>query len=114
MVQLRAVGGAVNDVDPAATAYAHRTQNFSLAGRPPAAAGARRSTRGGSASHRTCDGVYLSFETNQSPARVAEAFPPDDARPDRRGSRPPTTRTTCSTATSESRRRRRARATMTT
>ena len=31
MLQLRAVGGAVNDVDPAATAYAHRTQNFSLA-----------------------------------------------------------------------------------
>ena len=30
MVQLRAVGGAVNDVDPMATAYAHRTQNFSL------------------------------------------------------------------------------------
>ncbi|MFF9454987.1 hypothetical protein [Streptomyces flaveolus] len=30
MEQFRSVGGAVNDLDPAATAYAHRTQNFSL------------------------------------------------------------------------------------
>ena len=30
MLQIRSVGGAVNDVDPRATAYAHRTQNFAL------------------------------------------------------------------------------------
>ena len=30
MLQIRSVGGAVNDVDPLATAYAHRTQNFAL------------------------------------------------------------------------------------
>jgi Luciferase-like monooxygenase/FAD binding domain len=28
MVQIRCVGGAVNDIDPLATAYAHRSQNF--------------------------------------------------------------------------------------
>lgn len=75
MVQLRAVGGAVNDVDPAATAYAHRTQNFSLLA---FARGSRRAQidawweRLGP----HLDGVYLSFETNQSPARLAQAFPP--------------------------------------
>ncbi|GAA2656331.1 hypothetical protein GCM10010307_69860 [Streptomyces vastus] len=30
MGQFRSVGGAVNDVSPSATAYAHRTQNFQL------------------------------------------------------------------------------------
>ena len=75
MVQLRAVGGAVNDVAPEATAYAHRTQNFSLlaSGR-----GSRREQLDAwwrrLAPH--LHGVYLSFETNQSPDRVAEAFPP--------------------------------------
>ena len=76
MVQLRAVGGAVNDVDPAATAYAHRTQNFSLLA---AARGSRRARIDGwwtrLAPH--LHGVYLSFETNQSPDRLAEAFPPE-------------------------------------
>ncbi|WP_315096501.1 LLM class flavin-dependent oxidoreductase [uncultured Cellulomonas sp.] len=76
MVQLRAVGGAVNDVDPMATAYAHRTQNFSLLASAP---GSRRARVDAwwerLAPHLR--GVYLSFETNQSAARVAEAFPPE-------------------------------------
>ncbi|NUU17709.1 LLM class flavin-dependent oxidoreductase [Cellulomonas humilata] len=76
MVQLRAVGGAVNDLDPAATAYAHRTQNFSLLA---SARGSRRAQIDAwwdrLAPHLR--GVYLSFETNQSPARVSEAFPPE-------------------------------------
>ncbi|MET0788581.1 MAG: LLM class flavin-dependent oxidoreductase [Cellulomonas sp.] len=75
MVQLRAVGGAVNDVDPGATAYAHRTQNFSLLA---SARGSRRAQMDAwweqLAPHLR--GVYLSFETNQSPERIAEAFPP--------------------------------------
>lgn len=75
MVQLRAVGGAVNDIDPAATAYAHRTQNFSLLA---SARGRRRAQMDAwwelLAPH--LHGVYLSFETDQSPARIAEAFPP--------------------------------------
>jgi hypothetical protein len=76
MVQLRAVGGAVNDTDPAATAYAHRTQNFSLL----ASARASRRPQIDSWWERLAPhlrGVYLSFETDQSPARVAEAFPPE-------------------------------------
>jgi FAD/FMN-containing dehydrogenase len=75
MVQLRAVGGAVNDMDPDATAYAHRTQNFSLL----ASVGGRRRAQIDAWWERIgphLDGVYLSFETNQSPERVAEAFPP--------------------------------------
>ena len=75
MVQLRAVGGAVNDVAPDATAYAHRTQNFSLL----ASVGGRRRAQIDAWWERLAphlDGVYLSFETNQSPERIAEAFPP--------------------------------------
>lgn len=75
MVQLRAVGGAVNDVAPDATAYAHRTQNFSLL----ASVGGRRRAQIDAWWERLgphLDGVYLSFETNQSPERIAEAFPP--------------------------------------
>ena len=83
MVQLRAVGGAVNDLDPAATAYAHRTQNFSLLA---SARGSRRAQIDAwwdrLAPHLR--GVYLSFETNQSPARVVRGVPARDARPDRR------------------------------
>ena len=30
LIQIRQVGGAINDLDPMATAYAHRTQNFCL------------------------------------------------------------------------------------
>jgi alkanesulfonate monooxygenase SsuD/methylene tetrahydromethanopterin reductase-like flavin-dependent oxidoreductase (luciferase family) len=76
MVQLRSVGGAVNDIDAMATAYAHRTQNFSLAAAVP---GSRR-TQIDTWWERLAphlEGVYLSFETNQSPARIAEAFPPE-------------------------------------
>jgi hypothetical protein len=66
-LQIRSVGGAVNDIDPLATAYAHRTQNFSVA-----AVGARDwdgLMRG------LTNGVYLSFETDQRPERLLEAFP---------------------------------------
>jgi alkanesulfonate monooxygenase SsuD/methylene tetrahydromethanopterin reductase-like flavin-dependent oxidoreductase (luciferase family) len=73
-LQIRSVGGAVNDVDPAATAYAHRTQSFSVNG-----------VGGGDpdAYHRHwdedlrphLDGLYLSFETDTRPARLADAFP---------------------------------------
>ncbi|MBO3085600.1 LLM class flavin-dependent oxidoreductase [Cellulomonas fengjieae] len=76
MLQLRAVGGAVNDLGPAETAYAHRTQNFSLLA---TARGARRARidEWWDRLEPHLNGVYLSFETNQSPARVAEAFPPE-------------------------------------
>jgi FAD/FMN-containing dehydrogenase len=74
MVQIRSVGGAINDVDAAATAYAHRHQNFSVTA---------VSVRGGAAFHdawepvhRRMDGMYLSFESDHAPSAVAEAFPP--------------------------------------
>jgi alkanesulfonate monooxygenase SsuD/methylene tetrahydromethanopterin reductase-like flavin-dependent oxidoreductase (luciferase family)/FAD/FMN-containing dehydrogenase len=71
--QLRTVGGAVSDVAGDATAYAHRSANFSLA------------VMG--SSHRRIDplwddlaahfdGLYLSFETDTRPERLADAFPP--------------------------------------
>ncbi|WP_267422201.1 MULTISPECIES: FAD-binding oxidoreductase [unclassified Curtobacterium] len=74
MVQIRSVGGAINDVDPDATAYAHRHQNFSVTA---------VSVDGGPAFHRAwepvherMDGMYLSFESDHRAEAVAEAFPP--------------------------------------
>ena len=71
-VAIRTVGGAVNDVDPDATAYAHRHQNFNV------------SSVGGDAGRFHAhwdelrphlDGLYLSFETDQRPQRLHDAFP---------------------------------------
>jgi hypothetical protein len=71
-VAIRAVGGSVNDVDPDATAYAHRHQNFNV------------SSVGGDARlfhahwdelRHHLDGLYLSFETDQRPQRLHDAFP---------------------------------------
>lgn len=71
--QLRSAGGAVNDVAPDATAYAHRSANFSVV-----AFGADRrrldAAWGRLRPHFT--GLYLSFETDDRPERIAEAFPP--------------------------------------
>ncbi|HEX3801715.1 MAG TPA: LLM class flavin-dependent oxidoreductase [Solirubrobacteraceae bacterium] len=73
-LSIRATGGAVNDVDPAATAYPHRHQNFNVS----------------SFSHRFgvdafnehwdelrehLDGLYVSFETDPRPQRLHDAFP---------------------------------------
>jgi hypothetical protein len=74
VVQVRAVGGAVNDVDPRATAYAHRTQNFSV--NAGAAGGARDRLDAlweQVTPHLT--GVYLSFESEPTPERLRLAFP---------------------------------------
>ena len=69
--QIRSVGGAVNDVAADATAYAHRTANFSVA-----------AVGGSTTFHRLWDvmepvfsGLYLSFDTDGSAARVSVAFP---------------------------------------
>jgi alkanesulfonate monooxygenase SsuD/methylene tetrahydromethanopterin reductase-like flavin-dependent oxidoreductase (luciferase family)/FAD/FMN-containing dehydrogenase len=72
-VQLRAVGGAVNDVDPMATAYAHRHQNFAVS-----AVGAALETlnpRWDAEIAPHANGLYLSFDTDERPARLYEAFP---------------------------------------
>jgi alkanesulfonate monooxygenase SsuD/methylene tetrahydromethanopterin reductase-like flavin-dependent oxidoreductase (luciferase family) len=71
--QIRSVGGAVADVPDDATAYAHRSANFSIV-----AFGASKDRLDAAwedlASHFA--GLYLSFETDQSPERIPEAWPP--------------------------------------
>ncbi len=71
MVQLRSIGGAVNDVEPDATAYGHRTQNFVLN-----AVGDARLDRVWREIEVDRDGLYLSFETDQRPELLAHAWPP--------------------------------------
>jgi alkanesulfonate monooxygenase SsuD/methylene tetrahydromethanopterin reductase-like flavin-dependent oxidoreductase (luciferase family) len=71
-IAIRAVGGAVNDVDPDATAYAHRHQNFnvsSVGGDP------ERFGQHWDELRPYLDGLYLSFETDQRPQRLHDAFP---------------------------------------
>jgi alkanesulfonate monooxygenase SsuD/methylene tetrahydromethanopterin reductase-like flavin-dependent oxidoreductase (luciferase family)/FAD/FMN-containing dehydrogenase len=71
---IRSVGGAVNDVDPAATAYAHRHQSFNVSS---VAFGAPEDEfRGhwdGLRPH--LDGLYTNFETDERPERIDDAFP---------------------------------------
>ncbi|GAA4594608.1 alkanesulfonate monooxygenase SsuD/methylene tetrahydromethanopterin reductase-like flavin-dependent oxidoreductase (luciferase family) [Actinoplanes octamycinicus] len=71
--QVRSVGGAVADVPAEATAYAHRDANFSVV-----AFGSSRERLDAAwaelAPHFR--GLYLSFETDQRPERIAEAWPP--------------------------------------
>jgi alkanesulfonate monooxygenase SsuD/methylene tetrahydromethanopterin reductase-like flavin-dependent oxidoreductase (luciferase family)/FAD/FMN-containing dehydrogenase len=72
LLAIRSVGGAVNDVDPQATAYAHRHQNFSIAsigGR------ARDLRRHWDDLRPHLDGLYMSFETDERPERLDDAFP---------------------------------------
>ncbi|MHC2998341.1 LLM class flavin-dependent oxidoreductase [Microbacterium sp. HJ5] len=71
--QLRAVGGAVADVAEEATAYTHRSANFSVValGSRPDRLDAHWRTL---AAHTA--GMYLSFDSSQRPERIAEAFPP--------------------------------------
>ncbi|MCR6689979.1 LLM class flavin-dependent oxidoreductase [Cellulomonas sp.] len=73
MVQLRAVGGAVNDVPAQATAYAHRTQTFSLLATTTAD---RRPALDAQWSRLAADitGVYRSFDTH--PDRLPLVYPP--------------------------------------
>jgi alkanesulfonate monooxygenase SsuD/methylene tetrahydromethanopterin reductase-like flavin-dependent oxidoreductase (luciferase family)/FAD/FMN-containing dehydrogenase len=70
---VRACGGAVNDIDPDATAYAHRSANFSLAvlGSSP-----ERLDAAWAELAPFSIGSYLSFETRVSAANVEQAFPP--------------------------------------
>ncbi|WP_082561732.1 LLM class flavin-dependent oxidoreductase [Microbacterium sp. Root61] len=71
--QLRSVGGAVADVADDATAYAHRSANFSVV-----AMGANHARLDRSwadlAAHT--QGLYLSFDSSLRPERIGEAFPP--------------------------------------
>ena len=71
-IAIRAVGGAVNDVDPDATAYAHRHQNFNVS----SVGGRRDAFQAHWDDLRPhLDGLYLSFETDSRPQRLHDAFP---------------------------------------
>ncbi|MEO3748590.1 LLM class flavin-dependent oxidoreductase [Plantactinospora sp. B5E13] len=73
-VQLRSVGGAVNDVPRDATAYPHRTQNFSvLAATSPEHL--PQLDKYWAELYPQLDGMYLSFETDTDPKRLLDAFP---------------------------------------
>jgi FAD/FMN-containing dehydrogenase len=74
IVQLRSVGGAVNDMPTTAMAYAHRTQNFSLMAATVPALRADLDRRWDQLSPHV-DGLYLSFETRTGPRQLRDAFP---------------------------------------
>jgi FAD/FMN-containing dehydrogenase len=71
--QIRSVGGAVSDVASDATAYAGRSANFSVA-----ALGAHpdRLNELWDDLYGHFSGLYLSFDTDQRPERLGDAFPP--------------------------------------
>lgn len=71
--QIRTVGGAVADVAPDATAYAHRDAQFSLT---VMGTNARWLDQWFGPVRRQSDGLYLSFESDRSPERINDAFPP--------------------------------------
>jgi hypothetical protein len=71
--QIRATGGAASDIAPDATAYAHRDANFAIS-----AMGSNRAWLNASwdTLYPFMEGLYLSFETEQGPERLEDAFPP--------------------------------------
>ena len=77
--QLRAVGGAVHDVPADATAFAHRSAEFSR-GRVRVEPAAARPTQWNELIAPHLDGAYLSFETEQGDEQVAGGVPARDAR----------------------------------
>ncbi|MGY2701133.1 LLM class flavin-dependent oxidoreductase [Nocardioides sp. HB32] len=71
--QIRTVGGAVADIAPDATAYTHRDAKFALA---VMGSNAQRLDRWFEPVRRHASGLYLSFESDRHPDRIADAFPP--------------------------------------
>ncbi|PYF98997.1 FAD/FMN-containing dehydrogenase [Georgenia satyanarayanai] len=71
--QIRATGGAAGDVAPDATAFAHRSANFSVV----AFGSSRRNLDAvWDGMHHHSIGLYPSFETDPRPERLTEAYPP--------------------------------------
>ncbi|RFA12911.1 oxidoreductase [Subtercola boreus] len=73
MVQIRSVGGMINDIPTDATAYAHRHQNFSITAM--AAAESASFEEAWMPVRSRMSGLYLSFESSHDPAYIREAFP---------------------------------------
>lgn len=72
--QIRAMGGATQDVAPEATAFAHRSAAFSVVAMGMTHTQLDREWDG--LSHHF-NGLYLSFETDRRPDRLRDAFPPE-------------------------------------
>lgn len=70
--QIRAAGGAVHDVPADATAYAHRSANFSVVAMGTSR---RRIDAIWDAMAHHFDGAYLSFETDPRPERLRDVYP---------------------------------------
>jgi len=70
--QIRSVGGAVADVDADATAYSHRTANFSVVA---LGSDAGRLNRVWDELTHHFGGLYLSFDTDVRTGRLEDAFP---------------------------------------
>jgi FAD/FMN-containing dehydrogenase len=73
LIQIRQVGGAINDLDPMATAYAHRTQNFCLGAVGLSLPGLNR--RWDADVQPLMQGRYLSGDTDTRAERLDDAFP---------------------------------------
>jgi FAD/FMN-containing dehydrogenase len=73
LIQIRQVGGAVNDLDAMATAYAHRTQNFCLGAVGLSLPGLNG--RWDADIQPLMRGRYLSGDTDTRPERLDDAFP---------------------------------------
>jgi hypothetical protein len=75
LVQLRSLGGAVNDVDPGATAYPHRHQGTLVTASvfPPDGGAALDVAWRGIAAR--ADGAYVNFESRPNPAAFARIYP---------------------------------------
>lgn len=71
--QIRATGGAANDVPADATAYAHRSASFAISAL--SSSQDRLSEAWDAGPGRLTDGLYLSFDTDARPERVHDAFP---------------------------------------
>jgi FAD/FMN-containing dehydrogenase len=76
-LQFRSVGGAVADVPPDATAYAHRSANFSAVA---FGADRRRLDAAWDEMAGHFSGLYWSFETDRRPGRLLDAYPPATLR----------------------------------
>ncbi|MGW6292195.1 FAD-binding oxidoreductase [Streptomyces sp. NPDC055058] len=75
LVQLRSLGGAVHDVSPSATAFAHRHQNTLVIGSafPPDSREALAAAWAPVAPHT--DGAYVNFESASDAGAFARAYP---------------------------------------
>ncbi|MEY9928507.1 FAD/FMN-containing dehydrogenase [Catenulispora sp. GP43] len=71
-LSIRAVGGAINDVAPSATAFAHRHQNFSIA---DIGGSEREFLAYWDGMRKLTEGLYTNFETDPRPQRLRDAFP---------------------------------------